>query len=236
MKIVKTALVVLALSLVAATASPGARADDYGKKTIITFSQPVEIPGQVLPAGTYTFKLLNSQSNRDIVEVFDADGSHLIATVLAIDNYRLVTTDQTVIKFSERPNDRPEALKAWFYPGKQWGQEFVYPKHRAIELAVAEKEPVPAITTDTLPPVEELTTAPIVAITPQQQEVPVAEVIQTAPDTSTAPAASAASTAPLVASNEAPAELPKTASTLPLVAFLAMASLGFAFMLKRIAG
>jgi len=227
MKIVKTALVVLALSLFAATFTPGARADDFNKKTIITFSQPVEIPGQVLPAGTYTFILLNSQSNRDIVQVFNADGSHIIATVLAIDNYRLVTTDQTVIKFSERPNDRPEALKAWFYPGKQWGQEFVYPKRRAIELAVAEKEPVPAITTDTLPPVEELTTAPIVAITPEQKEVPVATVIQTAP---------AASTAPLVASNEAPAELPQTASTLPLLAFLAMASIGFAFMLKRIAG
>src|ERR1700674_6514 len=181
MKIFKTALVVLALSMLGATVSPGVRADDYDKKTIITFNQPIEIPGQVLPAGTYMFKLLNSQSNRDIVEIFNADGSHIIATVLAIDNYRLVSTDQTVIKFSERPNDRPEALKAWFYPGKKWGQEFVYPKQRAIQLAVAEKEPVPAIAVDTLPPPEELKTTTIVAITPEQKEVPVAAVIQTAP-------------------------------------------------------
>jgi hypothetical protein len=73
---------------------------------------------------------------------------------------------------TERAGDKPEALKAWFYPGNTWGQEFVYPKQRAIQLAVASKEPVPALTIDTVP---------AVAITPEQKEVPVPQVIQTAP-------------------------------------------------------
>ncbi len=111
----------------------------------MNFSQPLEIPGQVLPAGTYTFALVDSLSDRNIVRIFNADGSQVIATILAINNYRLTPTDKTVIKFEERSGDNPEALKAWFYPGDNFGQEFVYPKRRAIQLAVASKEPIPAI-------------------------------------------------------------------------------------------
>jgi hypothetical protein len=218
MKIVKTVLVALALSLLGTFLVPSSRADEYDTKTVITFSQPFEIPGgKVLPAGTYTFKLMDSPADRHIVQIFNADGTQIFATVLAINNYRFTATGKTVMLFSERPADAPDALKAWFYPNNNWGQEFVYPKRRAIQLAVAEKEPVPALTTETLPLAAELKTAPIIAITPEQKEVPVAEVIQTSP---------------LVVENE----LPRTASLLPLIALLGTASLGFAFVLKRIAG
>jgi hypothetical protein len=211
-------LVALALSLLGTFLVPSSRADEYDTKTVITFSQPFEIPGgKVLPAGTYTFKLMDSPADRHIVQIFNADGTQIFATVLAINNYRFTATGKTVMLFSERPADAPDALKAWFYPNNNWGQEFVYPKRRAIQLALAEKEPVPALTTDTLPVIAELKTAPIIAITPEQKEVPVAEVIQTSP---------------LVAENE----LPRTASLLPLIALLGAASLGFAFVLKRIAG
>src|SRR4249920_3490343 len=93
-----------------------------------------------VPAGTYTFVLLDSPADRHIVQIFSADGSHIIATVLAINNYRLKPTGDTVVKFAERAGDNPEALKAWFYPGDNFGQEFVYSKKRAIELAVIVKE------------------------------------------------------------------------------------------------
>ena len=218
MKIVQTVVVVLALGLLGTLLVPSVRADEYDKKTVITFSQPFEVPGgKVLPAGTYTFKLMDSPADRHIVQIFNADGTQIFATILAINNYRLTATGKTVMLFSERPGDAPDALKAWFYPNNNFGQEFVYPKRRAIQLALAAKEPVPALTTDTLPVVAELKTAPIIAITPEQEEVPVAKVIQTAP---------------LVAENE----LPRTASLLPLIALLGAASLGFAFVLKRIAG
>jgi len=229
MKIPKIGLVVFTLLLLGTFLVPIVRADEHDKKTVITFSQPFEIPGaKVLPAGTYTFKLFDSDSNRNIVQIFNEDGTKLFATILAINDYRLTPSGKTVMLFSERAGDSPDALKAWFYPNNSWGQEFVYPKQRAIKLAVASKEPVPALTTDTIPEVAELKTAPIVAITPQQQEVPLARAIQIAP---------------LVAQNTRPApvttqltQLPKTASMVPLIVLLGMASLGLAFTLKRIAG
>jgi hypothetical protein len=230
MNIVKTVLVVAALSLLGAMSPSSVRADEYNKKTVMTFSQPIEIPGQVLPAGTYTFKLLNSLSDRHIVQIFNADGSQIITTVLAINDYRIHPTGRTVVKFAERPGDEPEALKAWFYPGDNFGQEFVYPKPRAIALAFAAKEPVPALSAEAA----DLNTAPIVAVTPEDKEVPVAEAIQT-----TSPAAENIAPAPVVESTTPAAvetaELPKTASPVPLIALLGLASLGLALAAKRLA-
>ena len=101
-----------------------AKADDWNNKTVMTFSGPVEIPGVhqqgwgVLPAGTDVFKLLDSNSDRHIVQIFSQDEKTVIATILAVPNYRIKATDKTVISFSERPAGEPEALRAWFYPGK----------------------------------------------------------------------------------------------------------------------
>src|ERR1700723_613397 len=75
MKFVKTIFAVLALTLLGASLAPGARADEWNKKTVMTFSQAVEIPGQILPAGTYTFLLADSPSDPHIVQIFNADGS-----------------------------------------------------------------------------------------------------------------------------------------------------------------
>jgi hypothetical protein len=238
MKILRTVLVVVSLLLLGSFLVPSVRADEYNKLTVLKFSQPFEVPGgQVLPAGTYTFKLMDSPSDRHIVQIFNADGTHLFATILAIDNYRLTSTDKTVMLFSERPGDAPDAIKAWFYPDNNWGQEFVYPKRRAIQLATAAKEPVPALTTDALPVEADLKTTRIIAITPEQKEVPVATAIQTRPlvaenTTAPAPYAQAAQT-PQAAETQ---QLPKTASELPLIALLGVASLGFAFVLKLIVG
>lgn len=222
MKIVKIVLVVAALSMLGAMSLSSARADEWNKKTVITFNQPIEIPGQVLPAGTYTFKLAQSLSDRHIVQVFTADGMRIIATVLAINNYRLQATDKTVVKFAERSGDRPEALKAWFYPGDNFGQAFVYPKERAIQLALATNEAVPALAVETT----DLQTVPIIAVTPDEKEVPVAEAIQTAP-----PVAEEKTAAPVAETQQ----LPRTGSPVPLIALLGLASLGVAFTLKRLA-
>jgi LPXTG-motif cell wall-anchored protein len=236
MKFVKTIFAVLSLTLLAVTLTPGARADEWNKKTVLTFSQPVEIPGQILPAGTYTFVLLDSPADRHIVQIFNADGSHIIATVLAINNYRLRPTGDTVVKFAERAGDNPEALKAWFYPGDNFGQEFVYPKQRAIELAVIVKEPIPALAADT-----DIKVVPIVAETPEQKEVPVADAIQITPPAAEAvtPAPVVQETTPAPAVETAPApvvetqQLPQTASQLPLIMLLGLSAIGAALLLKR---
>ena len=119
---------IVCLTLVVLAIPSAVKADEWNKLTTVSFSQPVEIPGvgaQVLPAGTYVFKLLDSQSNRHIVQIFNRDQTHVFATILAIPNYRLKSTDKTVITFRERAVGSPEAIRAWFYPGNNWGQEFV---------------------------------------------------------------------------------------------------------------
>ena len=108
------------------TFAPDARADQWDKKTVVTFSDSVEIPGQVLPAGTYVFKLANSPSNRHIVQIWNADENEVLATIMTIPNVRLETPDDSLFEFDERPSDSPPALKVWFYSGNSTGEEFVY--------------------------------------------------------------------------------------------------------------
>ena len=218
MKIVKTVFCLLAITLFGATLLPSARADAWDKKTVVTFSQAVEVPGKILPAGTYTFQLLDSPSDRHIVQIFNADGSQIITTILAINDYRLKPTGKTVMKFSERPGDSPEALRAWFYPGDEFGQEFVYPKVRAIQLAQTTQYVVPAVAVETLDE-NVIKTVPIVAVTPDQKEVEVATVIQTTPPAT-------------VAAVKETEELPHTASSMPLIALLGGLSISLALGLK----
>ena len=224
MRFFKAVLAGLALSLLVGLFLNPVRADQWNKKTILTFSQPIEVPGKVLPAGTYTFKLLDSMSYRHIVQIWNEDGSQLITTILAIPNYRLEPTEDTVIKFRERPGDSPEALRAWFYPGDNFGQEFVYPKTRAIQLAKESHEIVPAETAE--PTESTLRTVPLVAITPESKEEPVTEAIQVQPSH---PAES--TPAPVTE----PKELPKTGSPIPLIGLLGLVSIGLAIGLKLLA-
>jgi hypothetical protein len=226
------------LVLMGAAFSPAANADEWNRKTTMTFSGPVEIPGVhlkgwgVLPAGTYVFKILDSQSDRHIVQIFNADETQCYATILAIPNYRLRATDKTVVTFRERPLGQPEALRAWFYPGRNWGEEFVYPKSKAIELAKATNTPVlftPAeIPVEVVEPIKsadepvvvELRQAPVLAIQPTGEEVELAQVVTPPP----------AQEPTQMAANE----LPKTASPLPLIALLGFLALGAAWTLRRV--
>ena len=115
--------------------APGARADEWNKKTILTFSGPVQIPGATLAAGTYVFKLADLQSNRHVVQIFDKDEKKIYGTILAIPDQKLEPSDKPVVMFAERPAGTPQAVKAWFYPGETIGNEFVYPKDQAMKIA-----------------------------------------------------------------------------------------------------
>jgi len=216
----KTILVALTAALLCATFAVGTRADtEYNKRTVVTFKEPVEIPGQVLPAGTYTVELMDNMVNRNIVQFFNADRTRLVATVLAINNYRLKPTDDNVMTFAERPGNAPSALKAWFYPGNRWGQEFVYPKERAVQLAQVTNEPIPAV--ESVPAaVEELKAEPIVVETPQQTEVAVAEIPTFVPHETV---------------NLGEPLLPQTASPVPMIALLGIVAVSVGFMLRRFA-
>jgi hypothetical protein len=109
-------------------------ADDMGQATKLTFSKPIEIPGQVLPAGTYLFKLADS-NNLDLIRIFNADGTHLFATLETIPTERRESTRDTEVTLAEQPNGEPAALVKWFYLGRTTGHEFVYSKQEEQEIA-----------------------------------------------------------------------------------------------------
>jgi hypothetical protein len=122
--------------------APRALADDWDQRTIFTFSGPVEIPGQVLDAGTYVFKVVDSASDRNVVQVFSEDDNHLYGTFLTVPDYHQRPSGKTIINFEERAAGDPEAVKAWFYPGDNYGHDFVYPRAKAAALAKANNQPV----------------------------------------------------------------------------------------------
>lgn len=197
-----------------------ASAQVFDRTTVVTFSAPVEIPGagpQILPAGTYVFKLVKSYADRHIVQIFSQNEQQLYATILAIPNLRLHPTDQTVMTFAERAAGQPQAIRAWFYPGDNWGQEFVYRKAEAVELARVTQAPVlylpddaprivAPVTTPPEPAVAVLAQQPVKAVTPTGQDIPVSAVVEPPPP----PAAP---------------QLPKAAGELPLLALLGLLSL-----------
>jgi len=236
MNLFRTVSTMFCLALMGATFSPSAKADAWDKETRITFSAPVQIPAVhqpgwgVLPAGTYIFKVLESGSNRHIVRITSADGLTVYATILGIPNLRLKATDKTVMTFRERPAGQPEALHAWFYPGKEWGEEFVYPKAQAVELAKSTSTPIlemPAtVKVEAAKPEEpqvaaELERAPVTAVAPSGKEVEIAQVVTPPPAAET-----------LVAQSAPAPTLAKTASPLPLIALLGLLAFGGGLSLR----
>jgi LPXTG-motif cell wall-anchored protein len=134
MRVLKAVCCAAALTVALA---PGARADQWNKKTFLTFSGPVQVPGATLPAGTYTFKLADLTGNRHVVQVFDKDEKKIYTTLMAIPNQRLEPSDKPVVLFTETPAGSPQAIKVWYYPGETIGNEFVYPRKQAIAIAKA---------------------------------------------------------------------------------------------------
>src|ERR1700737_3107447 len=139
----RLALAIASVGLVGAALAPSMLADEWNKKTILTVNEPIQLPNKVLPPGKYVMKLLDSPSNRHIVQVFNGDETQLQTTVLAIPNYRLEPTGKTQFQFWETPPGQPKALRAWFYPGDNLGQEFAYPKTEATTIASYAKTQVP---------------------------------------------------------------------------------------------
>jgi hypothetical protein len=191
----------------------------------------------VLSAGAYVFKMRDLQSDRHMVQISNKDETTIYATILELPNYRLKATDKTVITFRERPAGQAEALRAWFYPGRNWGEESVCPKAKAVALARAAN--APALFTPFEMPIEvaapiksaadpvvmELKLAPVMAVTPTGEEVQLAHVV-TRPPAQTEVAAAA----PL-----AERALPDTASPLPLVGLFGLMTLGGAFLVRATA-
>lgn len=221
--------VLCGIGLTAGIATFRAQADQWDKKTILTIDQPVQVTDRLLEPGTYVLKLADSQSDRHIVQIFTGDQRHIIDTVLAIPNYRLRPTGNSQFAFWETPTGSAKALRAWFYPGDNFGQEFRYPKNlvmlqtaQAAVTSVAAAEP---------PPQE---TEPAASQPSVQEEKPVAqeehvEVAQNNPPPPP-PAQEAQPAAPV--EQPMPQNLPKTASPYPAIGLGGLLSLGLYGLLR----
>ena len=238
-----------------------AAAQDFNvnKRTFLTFSNAVELPGVTLQAGTYLFRLADSQSNRHIVQVLSQDEKQVYATILAVPAERLEVSGENVVTFRETAAAGTPALQYWYYPGDRIGHEFVYPKDQAMRIAQRTGQTVLSTegqigssnsqvsSIDARGQVSEWqresqTPAPDQAQiqasagvsdlkpTPEQQSAQAApepeptnvDIDQPAPTATTGRVEQSDD----LARNEAPSELPRTASPLPLSGLIGLLSLG----------
>jgi len=201
-----------------------ARADQWNKKTILTVNEEIQVQDRVLEPGKYVFKLLNTNADRHVVQIYNGDETHIIDTVAAIPEYRVEPTGKSQFRFWETPSGYVKALRAWYYPGDNFGQGFVYPKHLTMLTAALMPPPAPIAAPQPQPMAQPEPAAPMAEPVPQEQPAPMPEIAQNA--------------APAEPSSPAPAPmqnntLPKTASPYPLIGLAGLAFVG-AFGLLRL--
>ena len=214
-----------------------AQADEWTKRTVFTIDQPIQIRDTYLDPGTYVLKLADSEIDRHMVFIYNADENHLINTIMAVPDYRVRPTGNSQFVFWETPPGTARAMRAWFYPGDNDGLEFPYPKNLrqvasytappapalpapAPPAAAPEPAPAPPAEPEALnqePPVQEVAPAP-------QQPVEIAQ--NTPPPTPAPPEAAPAAPA------DTPQELPKTATPYPLVGLGGLLSLGLYALIR----
>ena len=236
---------VLAVGLLAASFC--AYADQWDKKTVITLTETVQAPGTILTHGKYVMKLVSSESNRHIVQITNERGDQVITTILAIPNYRLEPTGDSAFSFWETPAGNPRALRAWFYPGDNFGQEFAYPKGLSTKIAETAHAPVPTVAAETA---AEMKTAPVTIVEPTGEEKALAiEIRKPEPEPAAAePAARwtepepaptpAPAPAPVAATPEpapAPTALPATASPYAFYGMTGLLAMGAGLAVRALA-
>jgi hypothetical protein len=203
---------------------PAAKADTWDEKTVFTFNAPVEVPGRVLAPGAYVFKLADSASNRQIVQIFSRDEKHVLGTYLTVPDYRLRPTSDTRISLEERSAGEPEAVRSWFYPGQTYGHQFVYGKPKTIEVARMTVEtfvPIPSVT-DAKPQEVKEDPAPLTVAMAQPPANPAApQTVEESTPVESAPVLQAKT-------------LPRTASSAPLAGLLGVFLLTAAGVLRRL--
>lgn len=216
---------VLTAALFAAMTPAPAGAQTYDKLANLTFNRPVQVPGTTLAAGTYRFRLTNPESSRNIVQVLSHDGSIVHAMFYTMPDRRMETTDDAVLTFKETPAGVAPIARSLFYGDELSGYEFVYLGRPPVMTPSI--TPQPPITYTPMP----APAAPLAAPVPTPAPV-------TPPPVAFEPAPKSFESAPPLAEGElvvaAPAELPKTASLLPLVAGGGFASLVLALGLSLV--
>jgi LPXTG-motif cell wall-anchored protein len=215
------------MALAMGLAAISAQADQWYKKTVLTIDQPMQVRETLLEPGQYVFKLLNSSSDRHIVQIYNADQTHLFNTIMAIPDYRVQVTGKSRFVMWETPAGSVSALRAWYYPGDNFGQEFPHPKHlQQIALAQTTAPPIVA-------QVEPARPEPAAQPQAVAQEPPKDQPVEIAQNSPPPPLPATPDPAPQPEVSSTPAALPKTASPYPLFGFSGLALLGIGGLLRR---
>jgi hypothetical protein len=238
-------LIILCSAILGLTAM--LQADTWNKKTELTVNETIQVPGATLSPGKYVVKLVDSQANRHIVQFMNEREDQVISTVLAIPNQRLQPTGDSEFTFYESSAGEAPALRAWFYPGDNFGQQFAYPEQKAMLLARATGEKVPTAPAQTRTTESSTTTTtrtqpaappPQLAERVERAEPPLMAQAQPKPATPPAtprqePAPAPRDPAPAPKSDDAD-DLPATASGLPLLGLMGLLSLGAALGIQHV--
>jgi len=226
MKKLLTCLAMGTFATLLGVASTPAYAQIDTEKTLFTLTEPMDVGGAILEPGTYVIKILERSDNRNMVQVTNEAGSKVFVTVIATPH--VISMDEAIPQsrfiYYTAIAGQPKALRTWFAHDTPYGQDIIYPKRRALELAAAAKVPVIAIPDEVKE--AEYKSVPLTIVTPEQQVKPYEQpvvVVQKAPEP-----------APIVVAEARPLELPKTASHVPLFAALGVLSLGGALGLRAL--
>jgi LPXTG-motif cell wall-anchored protein len=181
----------------------------YDRLAYMTFSVPVQVPGVTLSAGTYRFHLVNDTTNRHVIQVLSEDGSYAYAMFHTMPDRRQVLTFEPTVTFKETPAGVPPVIRSLFYGAEYRGYEFVYGKDKANAKAIVQ------------PPV---TYVPLPAPPLEPDMEPIVPELETTLEPP-----------PALVPVQAAAELPRTATPLPLLALGGLGTLltGLALGFRR---
>jgi hypothetical protein len=226
----------LAAAVVVSASAVAFAQEPADQRTYFTFSAPFELPGgKTLPAGKYTFRIVDSPSNRHIVQILSEDGKQVHGTILAIPAQRQDPPSEPEVRFMETAANMPPAVRTWWYPGRTIGHEFIYPKDHARRLAARQKEPVLTVESSAST-AEAMQSADLERISPSGQETPVSTEAARNAEAQPAPTPRAetqpAPQRPMRTETPTRTELPRTASPLPLTGLIGLASLAGAVALR----
>jgi LPXTG-motif cell wall-anchored protein len=209
--------------LLALTLAAPARADTYDRLAFLTFSGPVQVPGAILDAGTYRFRLANPDTSRNILQVLSNDGYSVYATFHTTPDWRMETTNHPTVTFRETPAGLPAAVKSVFWADEHNGFAFVYPKGEPMMKPIPVRQ-TPVTYTPMTPVAKPFFAEPdhtlAFAEPGVEAGVPVTELTAAEPEAAV------------------PEELPKTATFVPLMAVggltSLLAGLGISLLRRRV--
>jgi hypothetical protein len=142
-----------ALVVTAASVRVSAQGATTNKRTFLTFSGPVQVPGATLPAGTYVFRIANPDV-QTTWQVLDANERHVLASFFFVRTGDRTIQEQNhahgkpLVRFHETPRGVPPPMKALYYPTDPAGHVFLYPKAQAEQIASMTHQSVLATDSD----------------------------------------------------------------------------------------